>query len=82
MIPPAVRGWHDISSTWTNLGDYGFNDQASSSRNRRDRDSRLAEHTGGGGDIHCYDSHSSDADFGGWGDDASSLWNNSGDSAC
>lgn len=74
--------WHDISSSWTNLGDYGFNDEADSSRNRRDRDSWLAEHTGGGGDRHCYDSHSSDADFGGWGNDASSTYNSAGDAGC
>jgi len=74
--------WHDISSSWTNLGDWGFNDNAESSRNRRDRDSWLAEHINGGGDRHCYDSHSSDADYGGWGNDASSTYNSAGDAGC
>lgn len=76
--------WHDINqgSNWVNLTDWGFNDSASSSRNRRDRDSWLAEHTNGGGDRHCYDSHSSDADFGGWSNDASSLYNSAGDAGC
>jgi hypothetical protein len=76
--------WHDINqgSNWTNLTDWGFNDEASSSRNRRDRDSWLAEHTNGGGDRHCYNSHSSDADFGGWSNDASSLYNSAGDAGC
>jgi len=76
--------WHDINqgSNWVNLTDWGFNDSASSARNRRDRDSWLAEHTNGDGDRHCYDSHSSDGDFGGWDNDASSLYNSAGDAGC
>lgn len=76
--------WHDINSgsNWVQLSDWGINDWAGSSRNRRDRDSWLAEHHSGGGDRHCYDSHSSDADFGGWADDASSLYNSAGDAGC
>jgi hypothetical protein len=76
--------WHDINSgsNWVNLGDYGINDWANSSRDRRDRDSWLAENSGGTGDRHCYDSHSSDANFGGWSNDASSTYNSEGDSGC
>lgn len=73
---------------WQNLGDYLFNDQADSVRNRRDRDSWLAEHINGGGDRHCYDSHTAVADlnyFGSWigfGDDASSTYNSYDDTRC
>ncbi len=46
---------------WHRLGDYGFNDVASSQRNRRDRDGLLAQHWPAGGTQYCADSHSSDA---------------------
>jgi hypothetical protein len=80
----AKLQWHDINSgsNWTQLPDWGFNDRASSSRNRRDRDSWLAENLSGGGARHCYDSHSSDANFGGFGDQASSTYNSAGDAGC
>lgn len=45
------------------LGNYSFNDITSSMRNRRDRDSLLAEHWNGStgtGTRYCADSHSSD----------------------
>lgn len=73
---------------WQNLGDYLFNDQADSVRNRRDRDSWLAEHINGGGDRHCFDSHTAVASlnsFGSWigfGDDASSTYNSYDDNRC
>jgi Peptidase inhibitor family I36 len=78
--------FHDMGY-WMNLSSWDFNDRADSMRNRRDRDSWLAEHANGGGDRHCYDSHSSDSSFGGlgywtFGDDASSVYNSTGDNRC
>jgi hypothetical protein len=75
---------HAISSNgvWAQLTDFGFNDRASSQRNRRDRDSWLAENISGGGERHCYDSHSSDASFGTFNDKASSTYNSPGDGSC
>jgi hypothetical protein len=58
---PAYTG-----NGWQRLGDHSFNDQAASMRNRRDRDSLLAQHWNGStgtGTQYCADSHSSDASF-------------------
>jgi hypothetical protein len=75
---------HEISpnGVWTQLTDWGFNDKASSERNRRDRDSWLAADLSGGGTRHCYDSHSSAASFGTFNDEASSTYNSPGDGSC
>jgi len=75
---------HEISpnSVWTQLTDWAFNDKASSERNRRDRDSWLAQDLSGGGTRHCYDSHSSAASFGTFNDEASSTYNSPGDGSC
>lgn len=73
---------HPISSIWGNLG-YYLTDEVSSMRNRRDRDSWIAEHINGGGIRECYDSHSA---IGGLGyamnDEASSIYNSAGDGSC
>jgi hypothetical protein len=53
---------------WHGLGNYGYNDVASSMRNRRDRDSLLAQHwqaspPNGYGNQYCAESHSADGTF-------------------
>jgi hypothetical protein len=45
---------------WFNLGDFSWNDNTQSVRNRRDNDSLLAEHNGGNGTQWCGQSHSND----------------------
>lgn len=82
------RGWmqqiHPISDQgwWTYLA-YELRDAVSSVRNRRDRDSWLAEHWDGSGWRQCYDSHNA------WGslgysisDEGSSIYNSPGDGSC
>lgn len=74
--------FRDVGS-WQNLTAYGFNDQMSSWRNRRNADSKWAEHVNGGGFVRCSDSNSAasyvgDADN----DKASSIRNFSGDGQC
>lgn len=71
---------------WHRLGDFAFNDRASSMRNRRDRDSLLArDWPAGDSTRYCADSHSSDTTFGNnaiGGDEASSFANVPDDIHC
>lgn len=76
---------HPISpnSVWQSFISYWTQDAVSSVRNRRDRDSWLAEHSDGSGWRVCYDSHYADANLP---DDidneASSIYNSPGDGSC
>jgi hypothetical protein len=75
--------WHDsgyngrrlqFSSTGChNLGDYGFNDEASSYRNRLNRYARLRKDANCKGDYLTMDSGAASSSLGGFNDDASSV---------
>jgi hypothetical protein len=79
MFGPATPdGWH-------NLSQWGWNDDASSQRNRRNNDSLIAEHTYGGGARYCADSHTVDSSFNNNSpnnDEASSIRNQDLDNWC
>ncbi len=54
-------GAYYTGTGWHRLGDFSFNDDTNSQRNRRDRDSLLAQHWPAGGTQYCAESHSSDS---------------------
>lgn len=58
---------------WQNLTAYGFNDQASSWRNRINQDARLAEHINGGGRRICMQPNSANPQLAWFNDLASSI---------
>jgi len=74
------------SGYWQRLSNYGFNDEASSARNRRSRDTLVSDDLDGngnpGGRIPCFDSYSAAAHFGGFNDDASGVFNSASDGRC
>ncbi len=65
------REWQD---GWQNLTNYGFNDEMSSWRNRKNKDARWAWHTNGDGTRRCMNANSSSSYVGnGDNDEASSI---------
>lgn len=66
--------FHDVTTNWQNLTDYGFNDQMSSWRNRKNKDAKWAWDVGGGGVQRCMNANSSSSYVGsGDNDEASSI---------
>jgi hypothetical protein len=65
--------FHDITTYWQNLTDYGFNDQMSSWRNRNTVDAKWSYDVGGGGTQRCMDAGASASSVGGDNDEASAI---------
>lgn len=51
--------FHDVTTYWQDLASYGFNDEMSSWRNRKNKDAKWAWNTGGGGTQRCMGANSS-----------------------
>ena len=67
MVKFQTRG------VWINLGPLGFNDDAESWRNRTNDDARVAEGTGGAGDLRCLKANTDGPSFGTFNNLASSI---------
>jgi hypothetical protein len=65
--------FHDITTYWQNLTDYGFNDEMSSWRNRKAVDAKWSYDVGGGGTQRCMDAGASASSLGGDNDEASAI---------
>ena len=66
--------FHDVTTSWQNLSGYGFNDEMSSWRNRKNKDAKWAWDDDGGGTERCMNSNSSSSYVGaGDNDEASSI---------
>ena len=65
--------FHDVTSYWQNLTDYGFNDAMSSWRNRASTDAKWSYDINGGGTQRCMASGASASSLGGDNDQASAI---------